>query len=76
MRNLGAGGYSDIALRDTINEGQLPGPRIDASGPPLGITGGHCDNNLLPFEYHHKQTAWLTAWRSASQSARDYQVWR
>jgi imidazolonepropionase-like amidohydrolase len=22
------------------------------SGPLLGITGGHCDNNLLPFEYH------------------------
>ena len=24
------------------------------SGPPLGITGGHCDNNLLPFEFHYK----------------------
>ena len=23
------------------------------SGPALGITGGHCDDNLLPFEYHH-----------------------
>jgi imidazolonepropionase-like amidohydrolase len=22
------------------------------SGPALSITGGHCDNNLLPFEYH------------------------
>jgi imidazolonepropionase-like amidohydrolase len=22
------------------------------SGPLLGITGGHCDNNLLPWEYH------------------------
>jgi imidazolonepropionase-like amidohydrolase len=22
------------------------------SGPPLSITGGHADNNLLPFEYH------------------------
>jgi imidazolonepropionase-like amidohydrolase len=21
------------------------------SGPSLGVTGGHCDNNLLPFEY-------------------------
>ncbi len=54
IRNLGAGGYSEVALRDVINEGGLPGPRIDASGPPLGITGGHCDNNLLPFEYHVK----------------------
>src|SRR5947208_8559866 len=32
----------------------LPGPRIDASGPALSITGGHCDNNLLPYEYHAK----------------------
>jgi imidazolonepropionase-like amidohydrolase len=23
------------------------------SGPALGITGGHCDNNLLPVEFHH-----------------------
>jgi imidazolonepropionase-like amidohydrolase len=23
------------------------------SGPPLGITGGHCDENLLPYEYHY-----------------------
>jgi len=22
------------------------------SGPALSITGGHCDNNLLPYEYH------------------------
>lgn len=52
IRNVGASGYTDIALRDAINEGMLPGPRIDASGPALSITGGHCDNNLLPYEYH------------------------
>lgn len=52
VRNVGAGGYSDVALRDTINAGEIPGPRMLVSGPALGITGGHCDNNLLPFEYH------------------------
>ncbi|HZS97814.1 MAG TPA: amidohydrolase family protein [Terriglobales bacterium] len=52
VRNVGAGGYSDIALRDAINDGDVPGPRIVASGPALGITGGHCDNNLLSPEYH------------------------
>jgi imidazolonepropionase-like amidohydrolase len=25
------------------------------SGPPLGITGGHCDNNLLPYEFHYSE---------------------
>ncbi len=52
VRNVGANGFTDIALRDAINAGDVPGPRIDASGPALGITGGHCDNNLLPYEYH------------------------
>jgi imidazolonepropionase-like amidohydrolase len=54
VRNVGAGGYTDVALRDAINDGDLPGPRMIVSGPALGITGGHCDNNLLPFEYHNK----------------------
>lgn len=54
VRNVGAGGYSDIALRDAINAGDVPGPRIVASGPSLGITGGHCDDNFLPWEFHHK----------------------
>jgi imidazolonepropionase-like amidohydrolase len=52
VRNVGAGGYTDVALRDAINAGDVPGPRMLVSGPALGITGGHCDNNLLPFEYH------------------------
>jgi imidazolonepropionase-like amidohydrolase len=52
VRNVGASGYTDVALRDAINAGDVPGPRMLVSGPPLGITGGHCDNNLLPFEYH------------------------
>ncbi len=51
IRNLGASGYSDVALRDAINDGDIDGPRMRVSGPALGITGGHCDNNLLPAEY-------------------------
>jgi imidazolonepropionase-like amidohydrolase len=49
---VGASGYSDVDLRDAINSGQVPGPHLQVSGPPLGITGGHCDENLLPFQYH------------------------
>jgi imidazolonepropionase-like amidohydrolase len=52
VRNVGASGYSDVALRDYINAGHIPGPHMQVSGPPLGITGGHCDNNFLPAEYH------------------------
>jgi imidazolonepropionase-like amidohydrolase len=52
VRNVGAGGYTDVDLRDAINAGQVPGPHMLVSGPPLGITGGHCDENLLPLKYH------------------------
>ena len=51
-RNVGAGGYTDVALRDAINAGDVPGPRLLVSGPALSITGGHCDNNMLPSEFH------------------------
>ncbi|ALQ10334.1 MULTISPECIES: Xaa-Pro dipeptidase [Pseudoalteromonas] len=50
VRNVGAEGYSVIAVRDGINTGDIVGPRIWAAGPSLGITGGHCDNNRLPPE--------------------------
>ena len=51
VRNVGAAGYADVALRDSINAGDIEGPRLLVSGPSLGITGGHCDNNLLAPEY-------------------------
>ena len=50
VRNVGAANYGDVALKTAINRGIVLGPRMYVSGPPLGITGGHCDNNLLPHE--------------------------
>src|SRR5271169_221095 len=52
IRNVGATDFTDVALRDAINAGDVPGPRMLVSGPALSITGGHCDENLLPFEWH------------------------
>jgi imidazolonepropionase-like amidohydrolase len=52
IRNVGAGGYTDVDLRDAVDSGQVPGPHMQVSGPALGITGGHCDENLLPAHYH------------------------
>jgi imidazolonepropionase-like amidohydrolase len=53
VRNVGAGDFTDVALRDEINEGHIPGPHMQVSGPPLGITGGHMDENLLPYQFHY-----------------------
>jgi imidazolonepropionase-like amidohydrolase len=54
VRNVDAPGFGDVALRDGINAGEVEGPRMLVSGPALGITGGHADDNLLPFEFHWK----------------------
>jgi imidazolonepropionase-like amidohydrolase len=52
VRNVGATGFTDVALRDAVAAGDVPGPRMQVSGPMVSITGGHGDNNLLPYEYH------------------------
>jgi imidazolonepropionase-like amidohydrolase len=52
VRNVGAEGFADVDLRDAINSDLVEGPHMQVSGPPLGITGGHCDDNLLPIAYH------------------------
>jgi imidazolonepropionase-like amidohydrolase len=52
VRNVGAEGYADVDLRDAIDTDLIAGPHMQVSGPALGITGGHCDDNLLPFQFH------------------------
>ncbi|MBI1723931.1 MAG: amidohydrolase family protein [Gemmatimonadetes bacterium] len=55
VRNVGAGGFADIALRNGINAGRVPGPRMLAAGNSLGITGGHCDDNgYVPGIFGHE----------------------
>jgi imidazolonepropionase-like amidohydrolase len=55
VRNVGASGFGDVALRDAINDGELPGPRMRVAGNAIGIQGGHCDNNLLPHDFHYTE---------------------
>ena len=45
IRNLGAGNFDDLALRQAIDGGYIPGPRMQSAAHSLGITGGHCDEN-------------------------------
>ncbi len=45
VRNIGAGNYHDAALRDMIERGIVPGPRIQAATWGVGSTGGHADIN-------------------------------
>ena len=45
IRVLGAPNFDDMALREAIREGTVPGPRMENAGHSFGITGGHCDEN-------------------------------
>ncbi len=47
VRDVGARGFADVALRDAIDAGRVPGPRMQVAAHALGITGGHCDTNGL-----------------------------
>lgn len=51
VRDVGAAYYSDVALRDAINNGWIVGPRMYVSGTALTTTGGHgAYGNWLPPE--------------------------
>jgi imidazolonepropionase-like amidohydrolase len=43
VRNPGSTGMADVLLRDAINMGKVPGPRMLVSGPGLGSKNGICD---------------------------------
>jgi imidazolonepropionase-like amidohydrolase len=43
VRNVGDNVNESVALRNAINAGVLPGPRIFTAGVPIGSTGGHAD---------------------------------
>lgn len=45
IRNVGAPGFDDMALRQAVNDGVVIGPRMENAGHSFGITGGHCDEN-------------------------------
>ncbi len=43
VRDLGSSDLIDVGLRNAINSGKIPGPRMLVSVHALGSTGGHCD---------------------------------
>jgi len=54
VRDVGASGYVDVALRDAIDRGTIAGPRMRVAAMGVGATGGHFDeSHLSPFlEFH------------------------
>lgn len=54
VRDVGASDYVDVALRNAIDRGDIPGPRMHVATMGVGATGGHFDeSHLSPFlEFH------------------------
>ena len=44
VRDLGSSDFIDVGLRNAIDAGIMPGPRMLVSVHALGSTGGHCDD--------------------------------
>lgn len=49
VRNVGSGDWIDVGLREAINAGVVPGPRILTAAHALGARGGHCDSGGFPY---------------------------
>jgi imidazolonepropionase-like amidohydrolase len=45
VRNVGSAGFNDVGLKQAVEAGYIPGPRIVPATYALGSTGGHCDNS-------------------------------
>jgi imidazolonepropionase-like amidohydrolase len=67
MRDLDSegAGFADVAIRDGINRGIIPGPRFFVSTYALTITGGHMNNSGLNPDIQIPDPAALTDSREA-----------
>ncbi len=59
VRNVGSSNYDDVAIKQAVDRGYVPGPRIVPATYALGATGGHCDATEFPpsIQVPHPQIA-------------------
>ena len=56
VRDVGSSDYLDVALRNSINAGLVPGPRMLVAVHALGARGGHCDTTGFPYMLFGRET--------------------
>jgi len=57
VRNVGSANFDDVALKQGIEHGIVPGPRIVPATYMIGATGGHCDDTRFPPSIRTPMTA-------------------
>ncbi|MFT6460921.1 MAG: imidazolonepropionase-like amidohydrolase [Maricaulis maris] len=53
VQDVGGNFEASLALRDAINDGDIPGPRLRVSGSAVTPTGGHADINGFSLDVLH-----------------------
>jgi imidazolonepropionase-like amidohydrolase len=71
VRDVGAGDYVDVALRNSINAGLVPGPRMLVAAYALGARGGHCDSTGFPYMLFGKESGIAEGVASGGAGFRD-----
>jgi imidazolonepropionase-like amidohydrolase len=71
VRNVGASDYVDVGLRNAVNAGVVPGPRMLVAGYALGARGGHCDNTGFPYNFFGHETGIAEGIASGPDQFRD-----
>ena len=67
VRNVGAADFGDVGLRQAIDGGYVPGPRVVTATWGIGATGGHCDDTGLPPSYDHKAASQIDGARQPAK---------
>jgi imidazolonepropionase-like amidohydrolase len=70
VRDVGAAGYGNIALRQAIADGLVPGPRVYAAGHALSVPGGHGDSYYRP-EVHIQREGLVNGPEEARRGVRE-----
>ncbi len=70
-RDLGSSDYVDVALRNAINAGIVPGPRLLVAVHGLGSRGGHCDSGGFPYNFFGKESGPAVGVASGADEFRD-----
>lgn len=70
-RDLGSSDYIDVALRNSINAGVIPGPRVLVAVHSLGSRGGHCDTSGFPYNFFGRESGIADGIASGADQFRD-----
>jgi imidazolonepropionase-like amidohydrolase len=70
VRNVGAARFDDVGLREAIDGGFVPGPRMITATYAIGSTGGHCDETFFPPSMNRKSYAVIDSPEAGRQMVR------